>query len=253
MYQIGNFPKQPEYQYVVDPQPPNTQYIAAPIQTQYIQHAPVQTQYILADQPQPQPVQYVYADNYYKPKPRTNYVYLDDSDTEEVVEEVMVTPKPRNKIIYVDDDQEEILYSPRQSRMKPTQYVYQDSNDIYGNSRLTNKNMIKYQYSDYEEEPLNRNRVYRPAQTQRGPVARSQSTNYEPQIGTRKKSMDWIDKWSPKRNTVFSSRNPLQAQYTLPKTKNKKPNHRREIDEPTIRDWPTPNKNVIHGGAVVYK
>lgn len=272
LYQFGNFPTQQEYQYVVN-QTPATQYISPPVehvvQTQYI---PTQTQYIIADQqpvvqPLVQPIQYVYADNnasYFPPHPKTNYVYLDDSDTEEVVEEILVKPTPRNryekKVIYVDDDTEEVLVSPRYRPRSKNQFAFQEMDEIYRNPKAKNSNMIKYDYVERDGgESVNRNRVYRPpppAQTQRGVAPRTQSLDYEPRRADRR-TLDWLDKWNPKKNTqIVSSRNPIGAQYTMPRTKKappKKPNHRKEIYEPTIRDWPLPNKNIIHGGAVVYK
>lgn len=270
LYQIGNFPKQSDIQYVVDAGPPQymsppvehlvqTQYI--PTQTQYVQQQP---QYIITD-PQPMvssippPIQYVYSDNnasYFNPNQRTNYVYLDDSDTEEVLEEIVVKPTPRKriekKVIYVDDDTDEVLVSPRYRPRSKNQFAFQEMDEIYRNPKSKNSNMIKYDYVD-DEKP-NRNRIYRPGQSQTGLTSRTQSLEYEPRRVERRadrRTLDWLDKWNPKKNSqIISSRNPIGAQYTMPKNKKpapKKPNHRKELYEPTIRDWPLPNKNVIHG------
>jgi hypothetical protein len=288
LYQIGNFPTQPDYnnQYVVDASPSiaTTQYISPPIehhvvQTQYIptqtQYIQAQPQYIITD-PQPivppmvPPIQYVYADNnasYFNPSQRTNYVYLDDSDTEEVLEEIVVKPTPRNryekKVIYVDDDVDEVLVSPRYRPRSKNQFAFQEMDEIYRNPKVKNSNMIKYDYVErHDDEQPNRNRIYRPGQTQRAPAGsnRAQSLDAEPRRVERRadrRTLDWLDKWNPKKNTqMISSRNPIGSQYTMPRNKKappKKPNHRKELYEPTIRDWPLPNKNVIHGGAVVYK
>jgi hypothetical protein len=208
---------------------------------------PANTKYVVVDQAQQTPkpkTRYVIADNnqpYYKDdnvvyvtkkKPQVttkpSYVYIDDDDDYEY-EEYDDTYDYKNK------KYAPVIISPRS---KPKVEKYYIKPDRYPNEYIYDD---EEPYYTYEHTP--RSRYYRPVRkvhSQLIPTPRTQS--YE-----------W-NKQSPRKTLVpmepLARNRPREVIYN---NNIKKRNHRFEIDEPVIRDKPTPNKNVIYGGSVVYK
>jgi hypothetical protein len=193
---------------------------------------------VVASKPKPKPKpKYVYAEDlddqlylingrYYKNQPmrsyRPNYALVEDDYVEEYPEERMVYRTPR--------------YNPPTERIIE-RVVVLDNNSNPRDKITPRIASVEPRYEQYlDDEPLYeysgvRDRVYAPV--------KSRSVEYLP---ARRTAMEGepIIHYSPPKRTVVN--------------KNfKKPNHRREVDEPQIRDKPILNKPVIHGGAVVYK
>lgn len=173
--------------------------------------------------------------------PRTQYIVQGEEDDESDVETVymlngkyyknrpVVAAKPSNVVYavegYDDYSSPEVIISPRSKSKAANQIYYVGESD-----------------DDQMYSP--RSRVYVPNRTRAAPVPRSQS-------------IDWVSRENPSRTYVLSkpasTRNQLHEVIMNKKLPPKKINHRREIEEPKVRDRPLPNKPVIHGGAVVYK
>lgn len=226
------------------------------------QSPPVKTQYVIpADNNYYDDNNVVYLNEspaYYTARPNyvntNNYVYIDDSEPEEVY--LSAPPnRIRTKPTYVIDDSDQVIVSPRYKPTKTRYVLDENRGELVQFSPRAKKKTIKYVVDNddppyeqdnivYRSEEPRSNRVYRPPpKPQQEVVARTQS-------------VDWV----PRRSYMYAPPE-RKAEYKPPKPLYKsilnkpvrKPNHRREIDEPEIRDKPTPNKNVIHGGAVVYK
>jgi hypothetical protein len=90
-------------------------------------------------------------------------------------------------------------------------------------------------YSDYDKP---RARIYQPPSLKMGRAQSLDKDNY-----TNRSNLDYA-MFSGSSKSTRSSFN--QVLFN-------KPNHRREIDEPVIRDKPILNKPVIRGGAVIHK
>lgn len=222
LYQIGGFSKAQ-----IDV-PTNTEYV---IVDQAQQTPKPKTRYVIADNSQP----YYKDDNIVyvtKKKPqittKSNYVYIDDDDGYEYEDYEDIYDYKSKKYTPV-------IISPRS---KPKVEKYYIKPDRYPNEYLYDDEEPVYSY-----EPSPRSRVYRPTR------------KVQPQVipTPRTQSYDW-NKQSPRKALVPIEPSPRsQPREVVYKNNIKKRNHRFEIDEPVIRDKPTPNKNVIYGGSVVYK
>jgi hypothetical protein len=78
---------------------------------------------------------------------------------------------------------------------------------------------------------------------------------YPDQFGTYMVSPRSMNGQSPPQRRHYVPPTPKNQIYErlLKKKVIRKPNHRVEIDEPVMRDKPSMNRPVVHGGAVVYK
>ncbi|CAF1017102.1 unnamed protein product [Brachionus calyciflorus] len=168
---------------------------------------------------------------------RRLYRYLDEDEDDYEIVYARQEYKPKIKYVYDDnddktkyvyddnDDDEQkfyIIHAPRRRRSAEKVYVYENEYEDFLDDDFSYK---------YQPEPPQR--VYF--------AANSRNTN-------KSKSVEQL---SPRKQPVYQSKNTLHK--NILNQKMKKMNHRREIDEPEIRDKPISNKPVIYGGAVVYK
>lgn len=199
--------------------------------------------------------------------------HYDDYDDEDV--QVVYANKPRPKYVYADEQQEDLyLINGKYYRKAPetsrTNYTYIDDDYeeypekkiIYTPRRLppmkkTNRVNYAYVEDDLEEYP-NRNFYYSPRRKAQEKLYMVEDDDYE--------EFDPIS-YKPQRMYVpaksrngYKSRSVDLPQRKAPQPKPfvfgptfRKPNHRREIEEPVIRDKPILNKPVLYGGAVVHK
>ncbi|RNA02163.1 hypothetical protein BpHYR1_041950 [Brachionus plicatilis] len=142
-----------------------------------------------------------------KNRPRTKYVYTGDmSDQYYVNSEVP-------QYTYLDDEEEypeeKIIYTSRRRRSPERMYLVENNYD-------------DFTPEEFEEKYLSP-RVYVP------PKAKNQQ---------KSRSMEYL----PPKESIFTARARNSLHSNILNQKFKKPNHRKEIEEPKIRDKPTYNK-----------
>lgn len=164
----------------------------------------------------------------YKSKPKPKYVYATNTADQYYVINGKYYKKvnsERPNLTYLDDEdelaEEKIIYKSRR-KSPEIMYLVENDRDYYTEEE------------EEEEQQYITPRVYAPPKTKAIP---------------KTKSLDYI----PSSESIFTAK----AKNSFPTNKKglhfKKPNHRKEIEEPKIRDKPTFNKPVIFGGAIIHK
>ena len=106
------------------------------------------------------------------------------------------------------------------------------------NNVRKNSNLELFPEGIYSEYDKPRARVYQPPSLKMGRTQSLDKDNY-----TNRSNIDYA---------MFSSSS-KSTRSAFNQVLFNKPNHRREIDEPVVRDKPILNKPVIRGGAVIHK
>ena len=162
----------------------------------------------------------------YKSKPKPKYVYATNTADQYYVINGKYYKKvnsERPKFNYLDDEdelaEEKIIYKTRR-KSPEIMYLLENGKDDYT--------------EEEDEQQYITPRVYAPPKTKT--IPKTNSLNY-----------------IPTKESIFTAK----ATNSYPSKQKglhfKKPNHRKEIEELTIRDKPTYNRPVIFGGAIVHK